>query len=118
MPEVPDPSGTIIDDESLPRLGVWIMPDNVLPGMLEDYMAFLVPDGDPLLVRAGNCVDEIPAEERRFAAVHRSKALIHTWLSWQEDPGTPLGLAITKRYFESEARYVSEFLAWLTRLFA
>jgi hypothetical protein len=63
-------------------------------------------------------VDEIPVEERRFAAVHSVKALIHTWLAWQDDPGTPLGQAITKRYFDADAPHVDQLLAWLTRLFA
>ncbi len=48
LPEQPDPTGTIVDHEDLPRLGVWIMPNNVLAGMLEDYMALLVPISDPL----------------------------------------------------------------------
>src|SRR5436190_24268592 len=34
-----------------------------------------------------------------------SKALIHTWLAWQEKPGRPLGLAITARYFDATASY-------------
>ncbi len=117
LPDHPDPAGTVVNHETLPRLGVWIMPDNVLPGMLEDYMAFLVPADDALMERARRCLDTIPAEDRRFAEIHRPKALIHTWLSWQEDPGTPLGQAITKRYFDSEARHASAFIAWLSRLF-
>jgi hypothetical protein len=71
-----------------------------------------------LLDRARWCVDEIPGEERRFAEVHAVKALIHTWLAWQDGPGTPLGLAIAKRYFEPEGPHVHQLLAWLTRLFA
>ena len=118
VPDHPDPSGMVIDHEKMPRIGIWIMPNNVLPGMLEDYLTFLVPAGDTLLERANHCLNEIPAGERRFAEVHRSKELIHTWLAWQEDPGTPLGQAITKRYFEAEGPHVVKFLAWLTRLFA
>ena len=44
VPDDPDPTGTVIDHEYLPRVGVWIMPDNSLPGMLEDYIRHLVPD--------------------------------------------------------------------------
>jgi hypothetical protein len=116
-PDEPDPSGSIVDHEILPRVGVWIMPNNALPGMLEDYVRFFVPAGDLLFERAIRCVGEIPAEERRFAEHHSTKALIHTWLAWQEDPGTPLGLAITKRYFESDGPHVDAMLEWLRRLF-
>jgi hypothetical protein len=117
VPDSPDHLGTLLAHEDLPRLGVWIMPDNSLPGMLEDYLAFLVPMDDSLFVRAKQCVGEIPAEQRRFAEVHLTKALIHTWLAWQDDPGTPLGQAITKRYFDPEAPPVQSLLAWLARLF-
>ena len=94
------------------------MPNNTSPGMLEDYLFFLVPAGDPLFERAGRCVEGIPVEERRFTEAHVSKALIHTWLAWQDDPGTPLGQAITKRYFDSDGPQVQALLGWLTRLFA
>jgi hypothetical protein len=116
-PDEPDLAGSIVDHETLPRVGVWIMPNNTLPGMLEDYLRFLVPARDHLFERANRCVGEIPAEERRFAEHHSTKALIHTWLAWQADPGTPLGLAITKRYFESDGPHVDAVLEWLRRLF-
>ncbi len=118
IPDSPDPTGTIVDHDPLPRVGVWIMPDNTLPGMLEDYLSYLVPEGDALFERASRCVGEIPVEERRFIEAHFTKALIHTWLSWQDDPGTPFGQAITKRYFESDGPHVQGLLDWLTRLFA
>lgn len=117
IPALPDPAGTVVDHEDLPRLGVWIMPDNLVPGMLEDYMVLLVPEGDSLIDHARRCLDEIPADRLRFAPVHRTKALIHTWLSRQQDPGTPLGQAITKRYFRAESPHVAAFLSWLTRVY-
>ena len=118
LPARPDRAGTVVPHEFLPRLGIWIMPDNTLPGMLEDFLAMLVPPGDTLLDRAKLSLSQIPAGERRFADQHYCKALIHTWLAWQDDPGTPLGQAITKRYFETENAPATEFLGWLTRLFA
>ena len=36
----------------------------------------------------------------------------------QDDPGTPLGQAITKRYFDPEGPPVQTLLAWMVRLFA
>lgn len=118
LPMQPDPAGTIASHEDLPRVGVWIMPDNAASGALEDFMRFLVPPGDPLIGRAQACLDGIPLADRRFAETHKAKALIHTWLAWQEDPGSPFGVAITKRYFEVDGPHVAAFLAWLTRVFA
>jgi hypothetical protein len=68
--------------------------------------------------RALSCLDEIPFKERRFIESHFTKSLIHTWLAWQDEPGTPFGLAITKRYFDSDGPHVQALLDWLTRLFS
>ncbi|HST60304.1 MAG TPA: DUF3226 domain-containing protein, partial [Longimicrobium sp.] len=97
VPLAPAADGTILVQAGKPVVGVWLMPDNTTAGMLEDFIASLVPAGDALLVRAAETIDSIPAEERRFSPVHRSKALIHTWLAWQEHPGSPMGQAIGKR---------------------
>ncbi len=117
-PDDPDPAGTIIDDEDLPRVGVWIMPDNRSPGRLVDYLMDLVPEGDSLFERARRCVDEIPAEDRRFAEAHLNQAIVHTWLAWQDDPGTSFGQAFQERYFAWDGPPVQSLMDWLTRLFA
>ncbi len=46
IPDVPDVNGTVLFEEGLPKFGAWIMPNNLLSGMLEDFIAFLVPKGD------------------------------------------------------------------------
>jgi hypothetical protein len=109
--------GTIIEESLLPIAGIWLMPNNQLPGMLEDFVGFLVPQGDPLWNRAGECLNGIPAEHRRFYDVNRSKAHIHTWLAWQDEPGTPLGSAITKRYLDADAAHAKLLMDWVRRLF-
>ncbi|MDQ3882101.1 MAG: hypothetical protein M3249_02935, partial [Thermoproteota archaeon] len=45
------------------------------------------------------------------------KAQLHTWLSWQHEPGTPLGLAITKRYLEADTLHAQRLITWIRRLF-
>jgi len=120
IPAAPDPGGTIVTierpDRTL-RVGVWIMPDNVIRGMLEDFVTCLVPANDTLWPRAVNCVVQIPESERRFSPAHQAKAHIHTWLAWQEEPGRPMGQAITKRYLDAEAESAQRFIAWIRRLF-
>ena len=42
LPDSPVPSGTIIDGrphDGIPRVGVWLMPDNTSPGELENFVA-------------------------------------------------------------------------------
>lgn len=120
VPENPVPDGTIIDppvDLLLPRVGIWIMPDNQANGILEDFLRFLVPDGSKLFEHVVASVAGIPAEERRFSQLAESKALIHTWLAWQEEPGKPLGTAITARYLDPNIAQVDILVSWLQRLF-
>ncbi|KHD09042.1 hypothetical protein PN36_23570 [Candidatus Thiomargarita nelsonii] len=59
IPQNPHPKGTILSDpeEELPTVGIWIMPNNQKTGMLEDFIRFLVPEGDKLLSIAQNQSD-------------------------------------------------------------
>src|SRR3990167_6155488 len=48
LPPTPDPAGTIVTGiRPDSKVGVWLMPDNRTPGRLEDFLATLVPAGDP-----------------------------------------------------------------------
>lgn len=116
-PAQPAAGGIILLHEDKPRVGIWIMPDNQLPGMLEDFAARLVTPGDTLWARAVSAVDSIPAEERRFPNERVAKAKLHTFLSWQEEPGKPIGLAITTKYLNPDAPQATEFIQWLQALF-
>ncbi len=113
----PQLGGTIIRESEKPVIGVWVMPNNQLPGILENFIEFLIPQPDNLWDRAKICVDQIPADKRRFKESYLQKAYIHTWLAWQEEPGTPIGHAVTKRYLNPDATTAQEFLNWLMLLF-
>ena len=117
VPTAPDSGGAIIKQDERPVVGVWLMPDNKLAGMLEDFIKFLVPQGDSLLKRAKDCVERIPEQDRRFPPERQSKAEIHTWLAWQEEPGKPLGQAITARYLDADAPHAQQLMEWIRQLF-
>lgn len=106
------PAGTL-----LPRLGVWIMPDNQKSGTLEDFLRFLVPQPTILFDHVRNSVAAIPEGERRFKPLDEPKAIIHTWLAWQKEPGRPFGTAITARFLDPNVPEVDVLVAWLNRLF-
>ena len=120
-PEAPVPGGTIInppDGTLLPRLGIWVMPDNRTDGILEDSLRFLVPRPSVLLDHAENSVADIPEGERRFRPREdEPKAVIHTWLAWQREPGRPFGTAITERFLDSNVAEARVIASWLRRLF-
>lgn len=119
VPAEPHPDGTLITVDVPGReihVGVWIMPDNASNGTLEDFLTLLVPTGNSLLEYAHATIQGIPPESRTFSDLHGSKALIHTWLAWQETPGLPFGTAITARYLDPSATGANKFAQWLGRL--
>jgi hypothetical protein len=115
--EIPK-SGLIHHETGKITIGIWIMPDNVVDGMLEDFIKFLIPEDDELLPVAENTLENIESHGlNKYTLIHRAKALIHSWLAWQEDPGTPMGLAITKRYLTTENEKTNSFVVWMESLF-
>ena len=121
MPHSPATEGTIItltQPYRTLKVGVWLMPDNQVPGILENFVSFLIPDNEASLwQRAIECVDKIPETQRHFPEVALPKAQLHTWLAWQQEPGQPLGLAITARYLNADAPYASNLINWVRRVF-
>jgi hypothetical protein len=119
IPEKPDSDGLILSPPSeslLPRFGAWLMPDNSTKGILEDFLRFLVPTEDVLLPLAEEALQALP--EQRFSENDRPKALIHTWLAWQKEPGRPFGQAITARFLQPDAKEAYTFVEWLKHLFS
>ena len=120
IPRDQDPQGTIFDppvESILPRAGVWIMPDNQSPGTLEDFLSFLVPEPGWLLNHAKTSVNSIPTTEQLFSDNDESKAIMHTWLAWQKEPGRPYGTAIQAGFLDSKVPQAKALVSWLDRLF-
>lgn len=120
VPNTPAVQGTIVappPDTLLPRVGIWLMPNNQINGILEDFLRFLVPIPNPLLEHAQQSIDTIPQGHRQFTANDNPKALIHTWLAWQEEPGRPFGTAIRARYLDAGGPEATNFAKWLRQVF-
>jgi len=120
VPQSPPPEGLVLNapiNSLLPRVGIWLMPNNQTNGILEDFLRFLIPQDSPLFAHAENSIRAIPNEERRFTELAAPKALIHTWLAWQKEPGKPLGMAITAQFLDPKVEQVNVLVSWLKRLF-
>jgi hypothetical protein len=120
----PVPSGTIMESTtaSIPRIGVWIMPDNQQAGMLETFLGMCVPQGreNPIWQRALAQTDMIKsdfAESERFKDVHLDKARIHSYLAWNDPPGVPLGQAVLKKILDPKSEQAAVFLQWIRDVF-
>ena len=94
------------------------MPDNQFSGMLEDFLVQLIPDDTRDLFRlAKNCVGEAKRNGAPFGNAHRTKAEIHTWLAWQDEPGKQLHQAVHHRVLGPEKPESRPFVNWFRSLF-
>ena len=122
--DVPDElqlSGLICpsSDSDYPKLGLWLMPDNVHLGMVEDFALSLASPDDVLLKEAEDELQRIEDYRNNlYSSIHHSKAKIHTYLAWQKEPGCPIGLSITKHVFDPNHPAAQNFVQnWLMPLF-
>ncbi|MFH1740351.1 MAG: DUF3226 domain-containing protein [bacterium] len=118
VPAAPSADGTIMETQDGKKIGIWVMPDNRSTGALEDFVGRLIAEGDVLWPKAQTDVNSIPVENRRFKATYLSKAHVHTWLAWQEEPGTRMGETFKKKYLDPNHPQANVFVTWIKRLLA
>ncbi len=105
-------------DNTYPKVGIWLMPDNNQNGMLEDFMAALATPDDALMKKSEDVLTELETDGiQKYKPVHRSKAKIHTYLAWQDAPGRPMGQAITANILNADSELAVKFAEWLKELF-
>ena len=115
-PKSPNSAGTIINTAGNPRIGIWMMPDNTSTGELEDFVAKMIPNGDPVWPRSRCYIDGIPITDRKFKSKKTLKAKVHAWLATREDPRR-MGAAIGAKDLDVNGPLCQKFVDWLTRLF-
>lgn len=119
LPEKPKPRGVIIDSRPaarIPRIGIWMMPDNRSEGQLEDFIAAMIPDDDPVWPQSVAYIKGIRKEDRKFKPNKKLRAKVNAWLATREAP-RPMGLAIKAQDLNVDGDNCRAFLAWLRRLF-
>ena len=124
LPDEFPEAGLIIDPRpgrraigTLPRIGVWLMPNNKAFGMFEDLLMESL--GDHEKAYTSNVVKQAKADQvASYHDSHLSKAVIRTYMAWQEPPDVQyLGLAIRQCHFQNIEAACKQFLDWLGRLF-
>jgi hypothetical protein len=120
LPAAPPPAGFVAPlTGSTKRLGVWMMPDNAARGMMETFLLALRPASNaPLLAHAEGAVDAArQSHGAPFSAAHRDKAIIHTWLAWQDPPGRQMHDAVKQAMLDATLPYAGPFTAWFKQLY-
>ena len=120
MPDTIPPDGFVGKSATYgARVGVWLMPDNERDGALEHFLETLVAESDPLIEHARSATSQAKDLGARFADNDNAhtKAVLHAWLAWQENPGLPYGSAIRARYFRHDSPVAERFVAWFRQVF-
>jgi hypothetical protein len=121
VPKIPEnlPQEGLAIPSKRGQFGVWIMPNNQHPGMLETFLKGLVPKRYNGLLSYAEIASK--RAKARFGApygdTHYDKALMHTWLAWMEPPGRPFGTAFLARILDADADTAGLFLNWFRDLY-
>lgn len=118
LPEVLPEEGLIHITPMGIRFGIWMMPDNQRRGMLETFLAYMIPPSSETLWQFAQAVtDEAKGKGAVFTDSHLDKAHIYTWLAWQDPPGRQLHQAIKQRILAPENPDAQRFVTWFKRLY-
>ncbi len=82
-PDNPDPAGTIIS--GIPRIGIWLMPNNQSTGELEDFVQEMIPVEDPVWPMSEEYIQGIPNADRKFRDSKILKAKLYAWLATRKN---------------------------------
>jgi hypothetical protein len=124
LPDIFPEHGLVIDPRpgrqaigALPRIGVWLMPNNKAFGMFEDLLLQSLGNNEKNYTSA--VVRQAKADNiATYHSSHLSKAVIRTYMAWQEPPDVQyLGLAIQRGHFRNIEVACAQFIDWLGRLF-
>ena len=98
-------------------LGIWIMPGNANTGYLEDFLGNLVATTDATWDYAKDSCLEAKRLGAPFNDIHFSKARLHTWLAWRENPGSTFGVAFQQGWLRADAVLAKLFASWFVKVF-
>lgn len=98
-------------------VGIWVMPDNGHVGALEEFLERSIPADDALFTHACHAAHEAKSRGARFSEQNEHKAILYTWLAWQETPGRFYSKAVADRFFDAHSEIALRFLAWFRQLY-
>ena len=112
--------GMIIEptDSEDAKVGVWIMPDNKYQGALENFLLDMIQEGDELMEEVEQELTHLENKQiKRYKDKDRNKAKVHTYLSWEKNPGCSLNTAVVSRVLNPNTALARTFVEWIKNLF-
>jgi hypothetical protein len=118
LPKTLSAEGLVHEEAGSPRIGVWIMPDNVSAGMLETMLLGLRHDAsEALKAHVRSSMQQACGLGAPLQPAHHDKGELHTWLAWQEPPGLQLHMAVKAKLLRPTDEAVAPFVRWFKALF-
>lgn len=97
------------------KIGVWLMPDNSRSGMIEDFIIDMIDEN--AINFAKECVNEAKDKNiTSFKETHHSKAIVHTYLAWQDEPGNHINYCLKPEKIAPQPT-ADLFVKWFKNLF-
>lgn len=102
-----------------PKIGIWLMPNNQERGMLETFLLQIIPNERVNLLNYARQSTETAKQDYQapYQSCHRDKAVVHTFLSWMDEPGKPFGISFQNGNFDTNTALARRFVEWLKKLF-
>lgn len=101
------------------RVGVWVMPNNVSEGEIEEFIDGMIPNA-PVRALARNYIEQAlnePSDDPGLLMPgKRLRGEVHAWLATRRQP-RHMGAAISAGYLNTGSESCRSFMAWLRQLF-
>lgn len=116
LPKNPASTGSIMRTNDQTRVGVWIMPDNISAGSLENMIEQMIDD-DKIWQLSRNFIDDAQTiKQIQYAQGKMKKAEVRAWLATQAEPGQ-IEYAIEHGGLDVDGELIGRFYSWLEQLF-
>ena len=100
------------------KFGIWMMPDNQMCGMLETFLAYMIPnEAETLWQFAQSSVEQAKTKGAKFTEFQIDKANIYTWLAWQNPPEMQLNQAVKETVLDPTHPNAQKFVTWFKDLY-
>lgn len=117
--EIKRDSGDII------KIGIWIMPNNMKAGRIEDFLFEKIEEDNKLFKQVEPLINTLEQNAEKdkdivnymYLSKHRDKAKLHTFMAWSNPPDLSMGMAVKKGFFPVESETEKKFRAWIENLF-
>lgn len=98
---------------------LWVMPDSITDGSLEDFVRIQVPDSGDQSDWYKRARDTVAALDTPLfnRQAHELKAITSTWLAWQRYPGKGMQSVVGDRLIDLESGLASQLRSWLSAAF-